>query len=368
MDEHGEFQYFINYVDHVISAMNSSVMMCMLTLGAHMAKLTQTILTAPHDSDMLNFVGGETMFYIFWLMKHVGMKNYSLLPRELIISTRRNRISMAADLAAANKNLSRGCSNSVNRLWRGQEEEFRELWTAIKQAVQAILNATSTIDVHGLLERSIQGHTIERVLKERRQQIIKRKTLAFELESNSVYPILYKVKAESSIKFKSLLTNSGVDTKTTHTLESLALKLHTYVSTLTRRYSTSSVKIALTDVLGVDWELVNLTDNRSFMYPLFENLENLPYAKTWNKRYPRRSRLWDYWHMPIMEIVEDSFEMIHTTEEDEKYVDYTNITPTLVNINPDTPVWKPNLFEETLVSMTPEPTSPVQTETVPSQE
>lgn len=293
-----EFLYFMQFVRQAVLHRDNNVVLCILTLSNHVAKLTQIVLGNMHDLDCVMYTAGEVFFYIFWLAHILDYNPLEVVPRRRQISGRKNRITLGMELADAHKKLMKGCAAFITSLWKNTDEDDN-MKTCLMEISQEILNVTEATDIHHVLENALQHAHVVKLLEERTLQAHARKRAAYEIESNKVLPLMYKAPDSPAYNiagghFQSVLNHCfDIGEIRTLTLRQMACKLQIYLLQLrTKGYSHESIMNATVSILDSPWCTIDVRDIRTLLYPLSRKMKPITYVQHWNLRHPNKPRMY----------------------------------------------------------------------------
>jgi hypothetical protein len=112
--------------------------------------------------------------------------------------------------------------------------------------------------------------------------------MKIQLETNSIYPLLYRWPIEN-ITFCLLLKQAKVElTEHFLLLQDVIDKLSSYVTYLIyhERWTDNMVTLMLENAFNKRMFILNIHDPRSFLGPVSRNLHAESFATLWNRKYP----------------------------------------------------------------------------------
>lgn len=315
-----EFHYFAQYVASVVENKRPNITRCMIQLNNLLFEITEKVENKPHDVDTIKLMGGIIFFHIFWLSYYLGYDTFEHIPKRQLICAKMNKQEQICGLHKMHKQLSAIFSFLLSHKWKQQQINGRIKQCLLKTG-QIILNITNVENIHELLEIAIEGVHIEKSLIERNDQAKRNRHIALELETLTIYPLLYKVEnykqcnIDNNRELHSLLKNSGV-TENPLTLRKVATRIHNYLLNLIcRGYKKKQILAILTNVFKMDCFRMDLFEKRMLLYPLTNKLIRMSYVTWWNMKYPKQTHLYNY-KLPAITEMEQKKDSLESLNED----------------------------------------------------
>jgi hypothetical protein len=111
----------------------------------------------------------------------------------------------------------------------------------------------------------------------------------FEIECNSIYPIIYMIPPSASALFLSLLENSGIKNKMQYLLiDDVITRIQAYmiVFMTKEKMTLDRVNTFLTGVINGIPGTIDIRDRNTLLWPVSNCLEITSYEFNWNNKYP----------------------------------------------------------------------------------
>jgi hypothetical protein len=113
--------------------------------------------------------------------------------------------------------------------------------------------------------------------------------MKFEIECNSIYPIIYMIPSNANALFLSLLENSGIKNNMQYLLiDDVITRIQAYmIIFMTKEKMTlDRVNTFLTGVINGIPGTIDIRDRNTLLWPVSNCLEMTSYEFNWNNKYP----------------------------------------------------------------------------------
>ena len=143
------------------------------------------------------------MFLLFNFAEKSGL-HIENIERSVKFTSINNKV---ANLANSMKDMVLYHTMHVNMEW----PDLNELQTHAQDIACKTIELVNARNLHALLSLSIQKRALnDKMMDARFKHLIAKPFMRFEIECNSIYPIIYMIPANANALFLALLENSGI--------------------------------------------------------------------------------------------------------------------------------------------------------------
>ena len=254
-----------------------------------------------HDIDARNSAAADVIFdtVAFALSANVPI---NMEDGRGIEDRREDKITFATELCRAAKNFTAAYQNFTENSWDQFVQD--EMIFEVQELMDTCNSIARVKTLHELLAINIEKRGEDSLLQERNWHIERLPFMQCELETNSVFPLLYHLPHHTTKNLNTLLRNAGISTLNVYLkLSDVVDKVYNYATKLMteEKMTAEAVIMLLTAAIGYHTQHLDMKDKRTFIWPLSRSLAQEPYATMWNKKYPTKNFLqYDkkLWAMP----------------------------------------------------------------------
>jgi hypothetical protein len=281
-----EFEYNKNYVEACVKKKEETVSLEYFKLNTSLFRMLEILLEKFPDIDAKNSIAGDIIFHTVALGQALNLTMYledgrSGEPR------RQDPRVYATDLCLNAKTTSDAYQRFI------MEPTNSVCAEALAYELTEIIDIANHIaevnNLHELLSINIQkkGGT-DKLLHERFLLIRRNPYMKIQLETNSIYPLLYRWPIEN-ITSCLLLKQAKVElTENFLLLQDVIDKLSSYVTYLLHHenWTDHMVTLMLENAFNKRMFIWNIHDPKSFLGPVSRSLHAESFATLWNRKYP----------------------------------------------------------------------------------
>jgi len=281
-----EFDYYKNYVAACVRKTEETVSLEYIKLNTSLFRMLEILLEKFHDIDAKNSLAGNVIFHSVALSQALNITMYIEDGRSDEPRRQDPRI-YASELCLNAKTT----SDAYHRFAIDPTNSVcaEALAYELLELIDIANNIAEVRNLHELLSINIQkrGGT-DKFLQERYLHIKRNPYMKIQMETNSIYPLLYRWPIHN-MTFCLLLKQAKVElTENFLQLQEVIEKLSSYVTYLLQheQWTDHMVTIMLENAFNTRMFVINIHDPRSFLGPVSRNLHAESYATHWNRKYP----------------------------------------------------------------------------------
>jgi hypothetical protein len=277
-----DYQYYTDFVRHNTQGTNLDVSVSLLAMSGSTHRLIEIVMTKPHDIDAKNLVAADLLFFLFNFAERSGFQIENI-ERSGRFDNINNKV---ANLSNAMKDMVLYHTMQVNMVW----PDNLELQTHAQDIACKTMELVNARSLHALLNLSIQKRALnDDMMDARFKHIIAKPFMKYEIECNSIYPIIYKIPPTAPALFLSLLENSGIKNSMQYLLiDDVITRIQAYmIIFMTREKMTlERVNNFLTGVINGIPGTIDIRDRHSLLWPISNCLQMTNFEFNWNNKYP----------------------------------------------------------------------------------
>jgi hypothetical protein len=288
-----EFGYYKDFVESQTSRVYKSANLRFLDLNTALYRLLEVLLEKFHDIDAKNSIAGDIIFYAVALAQSAEIDLHiedggGNEPRRAEASVFASEFCMAA----------KATSSAFIRLHKTPHDRRvkDELTFELAELIDTTRNMAHVDSLHDILAINIQKRgEDDRILLERFIHIQQAPYMQLEIETNTIYPLLYHVpKIPNQAFFTTLLISAGIDiTERFVYVDTITEKLYKYARKLMEQeyMSKDSVTRIFRNAFGQQFMKFDVNNKKSLLWPVTRNLVMENFATMWNIKYPMKNYL-----------------------------------------------------------------------------
>jgi hypothetical protein len=277
-----EYQYYTDFVRHNTQGTNLDASVSLLAMSGSTHRLIEIVMTKPHDIDAKNLVAADLLFFLFNFADKSGLNIENIENSGKF----ENINSKVANLSNAMKDMVLYHTMPVNVMWPVN----LELQTHAQDIACKTMELVNARNLDALLNLSIQKRALnDDMMDARFKQIIAKPFMKYEIECNSIYPVIYKIPPTATALFLSLLENSGIKNNMQYLLiDDVITRIQAYmIIFMTKEKMTlERVNNFLTGVVNGIPGTIDIRDRNSLLWPVTNCLQMTNFEFNWNNKYP----------------------------------------------------------------------------------
>jgi hypothetical protein len=285
-----EYKYYKDFVETQTNRVYKSTNLRFLDLNTALYRMLEILLEKFHDIDAKNSIAGDIIFYA------VALAQSTEIDANMEEGKGQENRKMDASIFASEFCLAAKATSSAFIKLHKDPDDRRikdELAYEIGELIDTTYGMAHVNSLHDLLAINIQKRgDRDRILMERFLHIQQAPFMQLEMESNTIYPLLYHVPKIPNQNFLiTLLISAGVNVAEKYVyIEEVVNKLFDYGRKLMEKekMSRESVSRIFRSAFGQNYTRFNIDDKNSLIWPLSRVLIMENYATMWNMKFPHK--------------------------------------------------------------------------------
>jgi len=282
-----EYEYYNDYVKFITKDINMNASISIVAMSGSGYRLIEIITSKAHDIDAINIVASDLLFFLF----NFAIKSEFEIENIQKNSEYKSIESKVANLATAMKEIIFFHAMYANSAWLWKQE----LQTYAIDIANKTLEITNVENIHELLSISIQKISWDdKIMVARFKHIIEKPFMKYELECNTIYPLLYTTPEKINPFLLALLENSGIRRETKNMyLDETITKIQAYAFHFMKNEGMTLKKTNtfLNNILNGQHFNIDIQEKNTLIWPISHMLEQKSFEENWNNKYPGKIKL-----------------------------------------------------------------------------
>jgi hypothetical protein len=282
-----EYEYYNDYVKFITKDINMNASISIVAMSGSGYRLIEIITSKAHDIDAINIVASDLLFFLF----NFAIKSEFEIEHIKKNSEYKSIESKVANLATAMKEIIFFHAMYANSTWLWKQE----LQTYAIDIANKTLEITNVENIHELLSISIQKKSWDdKIMVARFKHIIEKPFMKYDLECNTIYPLLYTTPEKINPFLLALLENSGIRRETKNMyLDETITKIQAYAFHFMKNEGMTLKKTNtfLNNILNGQHFNIDIQEKNTLIWPISHMLEQKSFEENWNNKYPGKIKL-----------------------------------------------------------------------------
>jgi hypothetical protein len=282
-----EYNYYTNFVKNTKTKISSSPAVNFLQLHCLLLELMEVLVTKKHDLDDIRFRCCEIMATTFNVVSDIPQLRACFPSNKHHTKwiLERDQSPRLPDLLKASRELLVAYINIALNTW--DSTTLSTLQEKLDEFTFILWDISNTPDIHNMLSLSIQITSHYHILQERQQTMAYKPFMQKSFESKSIYPWRYTWN-RYSMEFLEYLNQCGkVVLGKEYAMYELLEIIREIIEHKRNDHHMSNEIIALefSFFLNVPIEEINVSDTRTFIYPILFHLLSKSFEELWMDKH-----------------------------------------------------------------------------------
>ena len=330
-----EYKYFYTFIKYTKPKTSHDPTINFIQLNKEILKLVDIVISREYDLDGRRFQSAYILALIIDLC--TDLDNIRPLMRSDIINTfsfTSVKISLA-NLITAATNIFSSYLNMITNTWDYANNKVI-LQTNMWQFTTYLYQLTELKNIHRLMIHTIELHSHSHIMTERYDLMSENPHMKYSYELHSVLPLTYHW-SPKNYKLRYFLLGNKVTLEQDFSLSHIIKTFHQAVMDKMSEHghSENEVKLMLSNLFQLSDTEFDITDRKSFIWPLMTHLQTKSYEDNWNKKHLHVPQKTD---TPVVKsLKERQKEEIEKWEFKEESMDWEALLPGLDFVYSDGP-------------------------------